>query len=222
MQLILQSALNLFLPQENVCHLCGRWADREILCEKCLQEMAAQRLPGNRQTRYAHWGVRVVVSCWNHESVPRKLVHLLKYRSDPRAAVLLAQGMTAALLNEAKVLKKSRLIVPVPLHPLREKERGYNQAELLAREISAAVGLPVRHDLLYRTRQTGVLARMHYNERKNAVCGAFAVSNAKEVRGRSILLVDDVYTTGATSNACAEALYQAGAQAVYLITACRA
>jgi len=218
----MQSVLNLLLPQETVCHLCGRWADREILCETCLRELMTQRLSRQRQTRYAHCGVRAVISCWKHESVPRRLVHLLKYRSDPRAAVLLAQGMIAALASEEKTLLQSKLIVPVPLHPLREKERGYNQAEWLAREISAAVGLPMRNDLLYRTRQTGMLARMRREERLSVMRGAFAVSNAADVRGRCILLVDDVYTTGATSQACAEALYQAGAQTVCLVTACRA
>ena len=115
-----------------------------------------------------------------------------------------------------------RIIIPVPLHPLREKERGYNQAELLAREISLATGLPMRTDLLCRIRQTGVLAKMTRDERMTVMRRAFAVADTAEVRGKSILLVDDVFTTGATVHACAAALYQAGAKAVYAVTACRA
>lgn len=217
---LLESALNLLFPQENVCHLCGRWPESGILCESCMKGLQARRL--EHPSLHFRTGVLTVVSRWKHRSVPRNLVHLLKYHSDPQAAALLAEGMTAALVEEEEVLRQAKLIIPVPLHPLREQERGYNQAELLAREISRTTGLPMRTDLLCRTRQTGMLAQMTRDERLSAMRGAFAVASSKDVYGRSILLVDDVFTTGATAQACADALYQAGASAVRLVTACRA
>lgn len=109
-------------------------------------------------------------------------------------------------------------MVPVPLHPLKQWQRGFNQSEEICRALSKRNGVPVRTDLLRRTRFTKTQTHMDKVERSQNVRGAFAAASA--AKGRSILLVDDVTTTHATLIACAEALKQAGARRVYAACAC--
>jgi ComF family protein len=110
------------------------------------------------------------------------------------------------------------MVIPVPLHASRRRERGYNQAELLARAFAASQGLPVRTDLLVRARPTEAQTHLSRAERLLNVAGACALSDptaAKSVAGRRILLVDDMTTTGSTFDAAAEPLRDAGAASVW-------
>ena len=115
------------------------------------------------------------------------------------------------------VLNTSDVVVPVPLHPLRQLSRGFNQAGELARYL----GLPVSQ-ALRRTRNTGSQADLPAASRHANVRGAFAVVRSAEIKGRSVVLVDDVSTTGATLEACGRSLLDAGAREVRAITAARA
>ncbi len=109
------------------------------------------------------------------------------------------------------------LILPVPLHPVRRRERGYNQAELLARELSVGWGIPLVPDLLGRARATRAQARVAEGERADNVAGAFEVSVPSWMAGRSATLVDDVATSGSTAGAAAGALMDAGATQVKVV-----
>ncbi|MBE0480641.1 MAG: ComF family protein [Dehalococcoidia bacterium] len=112
------------------------------------------------------------------------------------------------------------IIVPVPLHPRRMRQRGYNQAALLAREAAKATGLPVMEDLLRRVKDTAAQARSaSAAERRRNVRNAFECP--RQLDGDSILLIDDVCTTGATLDSCASALKKAGAGPVWGLTIAR-
>jgi ComF family protein len=141
------------------------------------------------------------------------LVHALKYRGLRQAGHLLAAGMAQVC---ADMQGEWDVLAPVPLHRRRQRQRGYNQAEVLARETGVVCGLPVAC-LLLRSRATMEQARLTREARSQNLQGAFAVRG--QVRGLRILLVDDVCTTGATGEAAAIALREAGAQAVSLLTA---
>ena len=219
---LLEAAVNLICPEENVCHLCGRWAHTGILCQSCLAELAGGTIPAARQALRRETAPQTVISVWKHEAAARRLVHRLKYQADPSAARFLADGMVCALLNEKTVLERAEWIIPVPLHPAREQERGYNQAALLANRISSQTGVAMTEKVLFRTRSTGNLAKMHREERFESLRDVFAVGDVRLVADRRVLLVDDVFTTGATAQACAGALMQAGAAEVSVVTACRA
>jgi ComF family protein len=106
------------------------------------------------------------------------------------------------------------VVVPVPLHPRRLVERGYNQAALLAGAVAAELGAALGARVLGRTRSTAQQARLGREERLTNVAGAFEVRDARAVRGKRVVLVDDVATTGATLGTCREALIEAGALAV--------
>ena len=111
-------------------------------------------------------------------------------------------------------------VVPVPLHKERERERGFNQAELLAGVVANRFHRPVLRKALARTRRTSPQAGKP-RERTRNVRGAFAVGNPETVKDRTLLLVDDVFTTGATVNECAKVLMKAGAQGVFVYTLAR-
>ncbi|WP_127091823.1 ComF family protein [Aquabacter cavernae] len=152
--------------------------------------------------------------------VSRDLVHHLKYGDRLDLARPMARLMRQA---GAPLLGEADLIVPVPLHALRLWRRRFNQAALLARHLSALTELPVALEGLARTRATLSQVNLSRAERRANVAGAFRVSKTAEgrVAGRRVLLVDDVFTTGATLDACARALRRAGASHVDAVTFAR-
>jgi ComF family protein len=113
-------------------------------------------------------------------------------------------------------------LVPVPLHPRRARERGYDQALLLAGRLERAWGVPVVADVLLRAVPTRPQTDLDAAARRRNVRDAFAVRRAEPIAGRHIVLVDDVLTTGATAGECARTLYGAGAAAVGVLTVARA
>jgi len=146
-----------------------------------------------------------------------ELVHALKYRGMKRVAPFLGARMVEALPRAAA--EGADAIVPVPLHRLRLRLRGFNQSLLLATEVSRAVGVPAVEGLLVRIRATAPQAGLQRAGRASNVEGAFRVALPEVVKGRSILLIDDVATTGATLRACAQALLRAGAARVTSLVA---
>ena len=145
--------------------------------------------------------------------IPRSLAIRLKYGRKVAVAKAMARFM-APLVGP---LPENALLIPVPLHRWRVATRGFNQSVLVAREIGRTQGLPVAADLLRRTRATPPLKGMSFSQRRRTVAGAFAVRDKAALAGRTILLIDDVLTTGSTANACARALRRAGAARVELL-----
>jgi len=140
----------------------------------------------------------------------------LKYRNMRMLAAPLGDRMADTLGRTAETALLARnhpLLIPVPLHPRRLRERGYNQAELLARRLAGTV-LAVASDALVRTRHTTPQVGSGRTERREHMAGAFACLRPELVRGQRVLIVDDVCTTGATIQDCARALRTAGASSV--------
>jgi ComF family protein len=124
--------------------------------------------------------------------------------------------------QERSPLDRSTLIVPVPLHPAREQERGFNQAVILARALARVTRLPVVENCLVRIAQTARhRAGMDAKARRESVTGAFAIVAPQLITAESVLLVDDVFTSGATISSCALALRSAGAREVLGVTLAR-
>jgi ComF family protein len=158
----------------------------------------------------AHDGVRAAVA---YGDVARGVALKLKYSGRLACAETMARAM-ARLMPEG-----ADLLVPVPLHRWRIWSRGFNQAALMARALSRTSGVPADMELLWRVKATPVLRGLGPRGRVKAVAGAFALApGAKEkVKGRTIVLVDDVHTSGATGEACARVLKRGGAGAVILL-----
>ena len=155
------------------------------------------------------------------KGVALDLLHRYKYQRalwlEPFLAELL-MAMSAPILRQ----EKWDLLVPVPLHPLKRKEREFNQAERLAGRLSLATGIPMRADLLRRVAPTRTQTLLSRSERAANVKGAFACrADGAVLKGRRVVLIDDVLTTGATSNACAKVLRGQGAAEVCVWTVAR-
>lgn len=151
------------------------------------------------------------------DGVLREAIHRLKYRGLRSLAVPLGQMLVDYWRAHPLPVD---VVVPVPLHPRRERERGYNQAVLLAREFSKSTGLSLMEEGLARVRETPPQIGLNAAERKVNVRGAFRCQR-QELRGKKVLLLDDVCTTGATLEACSMALWEAGARSVWGLTLAR-
>ena len=110
------------------------------------------------------------------------------------------------------------MLVPVPLHRTRLWSRGFNQSALVARELSRRLDIAMEPTLLRRTRRTPPLKGMSPLQRRKTVAGAFAVTGKEAVKGKTVILIDDVLTTGSTAEACARTLQRAGAARVELVS----
>ena len=150
----------------------------------------------------------------------REGIHALKYGGSPQLATPFGERMARAWQTGAAGWAPDAL-APVPLHAARQRERGYNQSERLAAVVSRAIGCPLEPAAISRRRATAQQAQLDREARKVNVAGAF-VARPERVSGRRILIIDDVYTTGATLRACADALYAAGAMDVAALTLAKA
>jgi competence protein ComFC len=161
----------------------------------------------------------IELRAWSSFEGPvRRALHQLKYRRDIGFAEAVTPQLTDCLKDLGWHLE---VMVPVPLARRRQDERGYNQAGLIARPLSLALKLNYESKALVRRRETQSQVGLSRAERHGNVRGAFEAAR-RRVSGRSILLLDDVATTGATLSACAGALYSAGASGVYAFTLARA
>ena len=150
----------------------------------------------------------------------REVIHRFKYQGH----ISLARPLAQLLLPPARelcTLSELHVVVPVPLHRRRLRDRGFNQAALLARRLGASLNLPVGYTVLRRRRWTEPQIGLSLSQRAENVRGAFAVSESAVVRGRGVLLVDDVFTTGETVDQCVRELKRAGAREVAVLTVAR-
>jgi ComF family protein len=155
-----------------------------------------------------------------YEGSLRTVLHALKYARRRRLAARLADALVAEPAVRA-LLEPSALLVAVPLHPRRLRERGFNQSELIARALGRRTGLPLLTRVLARGQDTPPQAGLTAAARRRNVAAAFVARPGPALYGRTVVLIDDVLTTGATARACAGALRGAGAAAVRVLTVAR-
>jgi len=150
----------------------------------------------------------------------RAAIHLLKYSGAERIAEMFGIFIAKKIVNDEK-FSMSDIIIPVPLHPARRRERGYNQSELIANSTSRGLGIPIECRLLERTRQTQTQTLFDAEGRKKNIADAFSVKESfvGAAKGKNILLIDDVITTGSTVKECARVLKENGAAEVYAASA---
>jgi ComF family protein len=166
--------------------------------------------------------VRNFLSCYLFEKKGKmqEIVQLLKYGGIRSLGVRLGEEIGARIQENSEFLASDYLI-PVPLHTLKRRERGYNQSEYLCRGISERTGIPVHTSLILRIRNTESQTHLNIEQRQENVGGAFAINPKQRmsVQGKSFIIVDDVITTGSTINACARVLRMAGAREVFVASA---
>jgi len=191
------------LVEEPCCLRCGRSIAYEGVCIKCRKD------PPN---------FHALRSVAYFEGPLRKAVHRLKYKGDLALGEILSRPIIKAL---RRLNWDIDLVTPVPLARERQKKRGYNQAALLARPLAISLNLVYQPKALIKIRETPTQVGLTLSERRANVRGVFQACSELVV-GRKILILDDVITSGATLDACAQALSQAGAQEIYALTLTRA
>jgi ComF family protein len=232
----------LFPPTCIVCHSLGGW-----LCSHCLDQIEPISPPicsrcGLPQTSAAAAdhssptgdALTICTRCIKrpppldglrayayHSGPLKQAIHQLKYGDLRALAAPLGELMSRAWIKDPSFSPKIDTIVPVPLHPTRQRERGYNQAALLARELGIRLRLPVVEGALNRTRATVPQVGLDARQREDNVRGAF-LCIADSLSGKAVLLVDDVCTTGSTLEAACAALKDSGVPSVWAYTLARA
>lgn len=214
MSRIREAVMELLFPTRGVCLNCGDPSGlaEPWLCEACRKQLRP-RLHAVHADDWPEDGISRALFSLYYEPPVSRLIRQFKYSGVYRLAPFLIEQLEPVI--EGIAPGGFDCVLPVPLHGKRMRERGFNQAELLARYIAERCGIPLSENLR-RTRNTRKQARLSARRRRRNLENAFAATASFE--GMRVLLVDDVLTTGSTLNSCARALRQAGAADVQAVT----
>lgn len=204
-------------PETGLCWRCQRKIKRieGTHCEKCgMKILEGERFCTTcKNTKYDFTKAR---AAFVFDEVSSALVHGLKFKAKKFTAKMLAREM-AKVFEDMKIAPD--MIIPVPLHAKRKGKRGFNQSELIAEELSKLVEIQTEPNILSRIRQTSSQRGLSQKSRKENLEGAFACEQRELVKNKSVLLIDDVFTTGTTVDECSKVLRKAGAKNVFVLTA---
>jgi len=217
------------LPAEHdggVCLRCWRTFRRHEgpCCRRCGDPVFAfehRSPPANFQCEQCRLRPRSFQRCRSaglFEGAFREAIHRVKFDGEAVLGRSLGRWLARSLPGEAA---ESDLVAPVPLHPRRIRERGFNQSELLSYAVAAAAGLSHSPRLLRKTTPTRSQTGLGREDRRRNLRGTFSVSPGEALKGKRVLLVDDIYTTGCTVEECARVLRRAGVRAVRVVTLAR-
>lgn len=192
------------------CLCCGRFFEgsgEPHLCQNCLKK----RPPFSYQR-----------SCTRYKGKFKDIIILLKYRHFQVLGKDLAQFVYRVLGEKDELWWGVEVMIPVPLHPKRKRQRGFNQAQLIVKELSRLKHIEIVEECLVKNRNTPPQTLLDEEEREKNVSGAFGIKKGENIKGKVVLLVDDVYTTGSTIRECSSVLKEAGAKEVRAITLAQA
>lgn len=224
-----EGAALIWYEQEKACLLCGKKTS-EAICGNCMEEyfqpgigrcISCGKLIGNRKTRCLDCeegkgpkGLSGVTSLGHYEGAWKEFIHKVKFKGQPYLLIPLADQLTFWAM---KHLPPPDAIIPVPMHPNRLAQRGFNQAEVLASIIERKLGIR-SHEMLVRSIDTVPQTTLGRKERIRNLQGVFTIKPGAKVDFRVVWLVDDVVTTGTTLGECAEILREKGVREVYALT----
>lgn len=204
--------ISLLLPR--LCYGCGNQLLRneDLICTECLVVIPRTGYHQQAENPVAQlfWGrcrieKAAAFSYYNRGSRIRTLIHNLKYKGIKEIGAELGR-IYGASLQSSHFIDGMDMIIPVPLHPARQRKRGFNQSELIAHGIAGITGLPVETGALTRAEKSQTQTKRSRYERWTNVEGIFVVNDPDKIKGRHILLVDDVITTGSTVESCTNEL----------------
>ncbi len=212
----------------HVCEGCGCDIPdpSQLLCLSCLGSLpqTSFHLHGNNPVEKLFWGRLPITHAtaqyyFTKASLMQRLMHQLKYKGNKEAGLYLGRLMGQALSASNRFIHTD-VLVPLPLHRLREKQRGYNQAALLCQGISEVMNKPVLKNIVGRTIQTESQTKKGRISRWQNIEGRFELLDTSDIKDKHVLLVDDVVTTGATLESCGRALMEGGLKKLSIATLC--
>lgn len=215
MTTILSDLLNLFFPR--LCLLCQTplVAGEEQICLRCLRDLPLTRFNSIENNPVTHlfagklpFRYATAYLYFEKEGHVQKLIHSLKYHDNRELGYQLGR-MAALYYLPSGLFDTVNQLLPVPLHPRRLRQRGYNQAEWIARGISSVTGTPINTTAVARIRQTETQTNKQVFERWQNVQHIFETTDTTGLQGQHMLLIDDVITTGSTLEACAQVVLSA-------------
>jgi len=230
----------IFFPSQ--CELCSRLlehSEERVICRSCLRGLKPRRTPSfclccgrffddSGEPHFCRECVRqrpafsVHRSCGPYFGRLKDTIILFKYRGFSVLSKPLAAFVLQALGKEESLWWGVDCIIPVPLFPEKQKKRGFNQASELVKELARKKGTPLLGGYLIKVKNTPAQTSLEASERRKNLKGAFAVVQERKIKGKTVLLVDDVYTTGSTIEECSSALIEAGALEVRALTIAQA
>lgn len=221
---ILKDFFNLFVPSK--CLHCGinLLEHENYICKSCIYKIPKTNFYKDPQNVVSQifWGRTELAHAFAHYyfakgSILQGLVHKIKYQGEKELAFELGKEM-AFDLKDTEFNYNVDLIVPVPLHPKKEKKRGYNQSDWIAKGFAEVLGIECNKNVLKRVVYTSTQTKKNREQRWENVKDAFEIGNAKLLKNKHIVIVDDVLTTGATLEACANKLNQISGVKVSVVT----
>lgn len=222
-----QRLMDFVYPQDLYCAICGNFIDSTrtyCLCDHCIRHIEwgniEIELPEQAGSSFQNSpSLDSIRSCFRYGLYGKRLIFELKYNDRSYVARLLGQIAADRICGDPKATEvlTCDLVCGVPLSTAKLKKRGFNQAEKIAKYFCAETGMRHEPDLLRRVKDTEALRSLSPRERAEQLKGAFAINKGKEklLRGKRILLIDDIRTTGATMAGCGQALKEAGAKEVH-------
>lgn len=221
---IFHDTVHLFYP--HVCLGCGSdlLQENNLICLRCITD-----LPHTNYAQHAanpieqlFWGRVPLVAAHSEfyfakESIVQTLIHQLKYKGNQEVGIYLGTLMANSLLNSNR-FKNIDYLVPIPLYPDKERKRGYNQAAVICKGMSEVMNVPVLIGNVNRRRFTETQTKKHRAERWENVADSFVIKDKGKMIGKSVLLVDDVITTGATLEACCQSILEVDQVQISLAT----
>ena len=204
---IFQQILDLIYPQ--VCGICGK-QDSKSLCNKCIIKLEKEfEFQTDNYEEDLSKNFIEHNYFFKYGDIIRSQILALKFQEKPYVYKTIAYFLKNMQKSFEK-LKKYDIIIIVPISKQRKRDRGYNQSELVAKEISKIIQVPIAKKILYKTKNTVPQSSLNKKQREENAKGVYKIKNIEKVQNKRILIIDDIYTTGNTVNECANILIQKG------------
>ena len=201
----------LYGEEKGLCSTCRLQLPHLTTQEE--QDLLMNKFGGSALVDYVH-----AYAYFSKKSIVQKLIHQMKYRGKKELGFQLGRWCGQELAIQKGLPMAADMLIPVPIHPIRRMQRGYNQSEWISDGLSESMGIVSRPDILKRTKFISSQTRKNRAERWANVASVFQVARPESVLGQHVIIVDDVLTTGATLDSCIIELRQAGAKTVGVIT----
>lgn len=202
----------------NVCGFCNKIISKEYTCKNC-QEKLKYIYESENQFVSVSSSFDMLICAYKYKGIVRTKILQYKFKNKKYLYCSLSERLLKLLM---KYINEIDFIIPVPIHCIRSFKRGYNQSELIADFISEKTNIKLLNNVIKKVKNTKPQSLLSASKRKNNIYNAYKVKNSKLIDNKTILLIDDIYTTGATVNECAKVLKENGAKKIIVATIAKA